>query len=122
MKMEKNATDAEVAGYCYAGDDGEYSFIFGERGKGWRCGSFSSDAEFVCHKRTPERPGEEQLILCGGSYARVDTRIELRCARPVEWAELVLKAGERTVFSSDMNAVEEHSTELQPNATSRSTE
>ena len=73
----------------------------------------SSDAEFVCWKRTSDG-GSEELIFCDGSYARVEGGAELRCARPVEWAELVLKAGDREVFSSDMAAVEATPTVLQP--------
>jgi hypothetical protein len=122
-KIERTAPDADVSGYRYTGDDGEYSFIFGERGKDWRFGSVSSDAEFVCHKKTPERPGEEQLILCGGSYARLDGGTELRCVRSVEWAELVLRGGNRTVFSSDRAVVEVHLADLkQANATSEGSE
>ncbi len=119
-KMESARTD--VVGYRYTGEHGEYAFIFAEHGKPWKNGSISSDAEFVCQKRMPGNPDEQHLILCGGSYARVNEGTELRCARSVDWAELVLKAGERVVFSSDMTAVQEHPTEQHPNATPGSTE
>jgi hypothetical protein len=104
-RIESATTDSDVIGYRYAEEGAEHSFIFGEPGKSWRMSSCSSDAEVVCVNRTPER-GDEQLILCGGSYARVDGGAELRCARPVEWAELTLRAGNRDIFSSDMSAVE----------------
>jgi len=105
-RIETAAEDSAAGGYKYSGDDVEYSFIFGERGKPWHLGSLSSDAEFVCWKRKPGST-DAQLILRGGSYARVDGGAELRCTRPVEWAELVVSGDRRTVFSSDMEAVAE---------------
>jgi hypothetical protein len=49
----------------------------------------------------------EHLIFCGGSSAQKSGGAELRCLRPVKWAESVLKENGRTVFSSDMTAVQE---------------
>ncbi len=119
-KME--SADPDALAYKYAGENSEYSFIFGQRGKSWRMGSISSDAEFVCLHRE-DGSGDEHLILCGGSFARVDNGPALRCTRPVEWAESVLKAGARSVFSSDVAAVEEKAAELQPsNPASQSSE
>ena len=112
-RMENATADSNVCGYRYAGEGLECSFLFGERGKSWRMGLLSSDAEFVCWKRRSDGGGEE-LIFCDGSYAQVEGGVELSCARPVEWAEVILKAGDREVFSSDMAAVEATPTFLQP--------
>jgi hypothetical protein len=108
-RLESAGVQPDVHGYRYAGEKSEYSFVFGQRGKSWRLGSISSDAEFVCLHR---ESGDEHLIVCGGSYARLDGGAEVRCSRSVEWAESVGKAGARDVFSSDMAAVEVNSTEL----------
>jgi Heparinase II/III-like protein/Heparinase II/III N-terminus len=97
--------DVEISSYHYADDDGEYYFFFG-RGNPWRKDSWSSDAEFVCWGRKPGM-ANEHLIFCGGSYAQKSGGAELRCLRPVKWAESVLKENGRTVFSSDMTAVQE---------------
>jgi hypothetical protein len=114
--------EQEFCAYQYVGDDGEYSFVFGRRDVPWRKDSLSSDAEFVCWKRKPGAV-EEHLILCGGSFAQVDGGPELRCLRPVEWAELIVKEVGREVFSSDMAAVQEQSAETQqPETAAPSTE
>jgi hypothetical protein len=102
---------AEVHGYRYS-EAAEYSFIFGKRGEPWRKDIFSSDAEFVCLRKTSG--GEVHLMLCGGSYVELDGGAQLRCFRPVAWAELVLKQGERAVFSSDLAALDEQSSGMQP--------
>src|SRR6266567_6178947 len=112
-KLESTMLDSKVLGYRYVREGAEYSFMFGERGESWRMGSLSSDAQFVCLNRKPGAE-DEHLILCGGSYALVDGGTELRFTRPVAWGELVLKAGDRAIFSSDMAAVEEKAAQLQP--------
>ena len=103
---------AEVHGYRYSETDSEYSFAFGKAGEPWRKDIFSSDAEFVCLRKTSG--GEVHLMLCGGTYIEVDGGAQLRCIRPVAWAELVLKSGERAVFSSDLPALDEQSSGMQP--------
>ena len=112
-KLVGVGSDLGAHGYRYAREQSEYCFVFGERGKSWQMGSISSDAEFVCLHREAGSV-VENLILCGGSFARVDGGPELRCTRPVEWAESVLKAGARVVFSSDAAALEQKAAELQP--------
>jgi hypothetical protein len=107
------ASAAGNRGYEYAGDGVEYAFVFGERGRSWRYGSMSSDAAFVCWKRSSGGM-DEQLILVDGSYARGEGGVELRCARPVEWAELIANRSGRSVFSSDMAAVMEGLSAPQP--------
>lgn len=106
---------AGVHGYRYSGNGAEYSFLFGKGGEPWRKDVFSSDAEFVCLRKTSD--GEVHLMLCGGSYVEVDGGAQLRCVRPVAWAELVVKPGERAVFSSDLAAVDEQSSGVQPTDT-----
>jgi hypothetical protein len=106
VRMEDRAEGAEIHAYRYAAEDVEYSFVFGRRGRPWRKDSLASDAEFVCRKRKPGSV-DEHLVLCNGSYAQVDGGPELRCVRPVQWAELVLKDGSRAVFSSDQAAANE---------------
>jgi hypothetical protein len=121
LRMESTGADSKALGYRYAGDGAEYSFIFGERGKSWRMGSLLSDAEFVYWDRKPGAH-DAHLILCGGSYALIEGEAELRCAKPVTWAELVVKASDRAVFSSDMAALQERAAEMQSNPASRSSE
>ena len=84
-------------GYRYADDDAEYSFVFGKRGKPWRKNSLLSDAEFVYWKRKPGST-DEHLILGGGSFAQVEGGIELHCARPVQWAEVMVTGGSPNRF------------------------
>lgn len=102
---------AEVHGYRYSGKASEYSFIFGKGGEPWRKDYFASDAEFVCLRKAPS--GGMHLMLCGGSYVELDGGAQLHCVRPVDWAELILKPGERAVFSSDVAAVEEPASGMQ---------
>ena len=102
---------AEVHGYRYSDKAGEYSFIFGKAGEPWRKDFFASDAEFVCLRKTPG--GDTHLMLCSGSYVELDGGAQLHCVRPVGWAELIVKPGERAVFSSDLAAVEEPSSGMQ---------
>jgi len=97
--------ESNVCGYRYSDRTGETMFAFGRRGQPWRKDSVSSDAEFVCWQKTSEV--DSYLILCGGSYAEISGGTTLRCVRPVDWAELMVKPSGRAVFSSDMAAVEE---------------
>ena len=90
--------------YRYSAEEGEYLFVFNDRGVLWQSGALSSDARFVCHKRGTG-PSEEQLIFCSGSYAITDGGAELRCSRPVAWAELVTSDAGRWVSCSDASAV-----------------
>jgi hypothetical protein len=110
--LETEAASSAVRGYRYAARGLEYWFVFGKRGEPWRTHSWSSDAEFVCWKRTSGST-DERLLLCGGSYARVEGGAELHCARVIDWAELILNEKGRTVFSSDAAPVDEHSAEMQ---------
>jgi len=103
---------AEVHEYRYSAKAAEGSFVFGKSGEPWRKDFFSSDAEFVCLRKTSG--GEVHLMLCGGSYVEVDGGAQLRCLRPVQWAEIIVKPGERSVFSSDLAAVDEQSSGMQP--------
>jgi len=102
-RIESGAENPGVSGYGFTFEGIEYSFVFGERGKAWQKGLISSDAEFVCRMRNAG--GAEQLTLCGGSYAQINSGPELRCTREVEWAELRVEAGERVVHSSDIQAI-----------------
>jgi len=79
------------------------SFVFNDRREPWRSGRLASDAEYLCHK-TAHGSGE-QLIFASGTYATIDGGTELRASRPVDWAELIMKGGERQVFSSDNAAM-----------------
>lgn len=95
----------EVRAYRYAGDGVECAFLFGVQGTAWQLESVSSDAEFVCWMRKP-KDNLEQLMLTGGSFAKVASGAELRCTRPVEWAEIMSNQGVPNVFSSVAAAVE----------------
>jgi hypothetical protein len=120
-KIDGSASNAGVSGYRYFGEGNEYVFMFGERGNTWRLGAISSDAEFVCFHRKPGS-SDQHLIFSGGSFAIVNQEIELRCTKSMAWAELVLKAGKRAVFSSDMAAVTKQAAEMPSDPASRSFE
>ena len=94
---------AGVSHYEYQWDGGMCSFVFNDRREPWRSGRLASDAEYLCHK-TAHGSGE-QLIFASGTYATIDGGTELRASRPVDWAELIMKGGERQVFSSDNAAM-----------------
>jgi len=102
--------DQALSSFRCTAEDGEYLLVFGEKNKPSCRHSLSSDAEFVCWK---SKPGDGHLILYSGSYAQVDGGPELRCSRPVEWAELILSEHGRTVFSSDRAAILEVPSETQ---------
>jgi len=108
-RVEDGAEVTSVREYKYSAENSECSFFFGDRGKVWNKDRVSSDGGFVCCKRYA---GSLELILCGGSYAEVrGGGASLRCTRPVLWAELNVRNGERTVFSSDLDAVDERAVE-----------
>jgi hypothetical protein len=126
-RIESGAEISGVSEYAFALEGINYSFFFGERGKvwqskAWQKGSIASDAEFVCQKG---KTGSDdlQLILCDGSYAQINGGPELRCTREVEWVELKVEGGKRTVYSSDMAAIGDN-TEMvsQPETAARDAE
>ena len=94
---------AGVSHYEYEWDGGKCSFVFNDCREPWRSGRLSSDAEYLCHM-TPHRSGE-QLVFAHGTYASIDGGTELCASRPVDWAELIMKGGERRVFCSDSAAM-----------------
>jgi hypothetical protein len=98
-------SDSTVRAYEYAEEAGDYFFFFAEPGKPWRQNSVSSDAEFVCWRRTPGSP-DHLLILCNGSYTEIKGGPEVRCRRAVRWCEVRVEGGRKTVRSSDPEAVE----------------
>jgi hypothetical protein len=100
----KLASSTAVSTYEYVASGCEYSFFFNDCGRPWRTGGLVSDAMYVCHTRKT-MTSEEQLILCEGSYARVEGGAELRCSRQVAWAELDLEENGRRTFASDASAV-----------------
>ncbi len=82
------------------------SFFFG-KGKPWKQGALSSDAEFVCWRQLR---GTENgtLILCNGSYVEIEDRRVLTCSRVVSRCELIVHEGSRQIVCSDPGAVEEN--------------
>jgi hypothetical protein len=104
-RIGSQEADSAVRAYQYAGEAGEYSFFFAEPRKPWRQSSVSSDAEFLCWGRSPGG-SLQRLILCNGSYTKIEGGPQLRCRQAVRWCELVVEAGSRTVRSSDPEAVE----------------
>jgi hypothetical protein len=97
-------SQSNVSAYEYAAGDGEYSFFFSERGTAWDSGLLSSDAKYVCHRRGPG-DYDERLMLCDGSYAKVDRGPGMRSNHAVAWAELILNETGPTIFSSDGSAI-----------------
>jgi len=103
-RIGERESGSPVRAYRYAEERVEYSFYFGEPGKPWRLDSLSSDAEFVCWKKSA-RNQDHLLIFCNGSYTEVDGGLQVRSERVVRWCELELKDGRRTVRSSNPEAV-----------------
>jgi hypothetical protein len=97
----KMATSTNLHEYRYAGEHGESRYVFSARAASWSVGNLSSDAEFVCAIQGSE---ERHLILAHGSFAAADG-LEIRCREWVAWAEVTLKDGQRTVYSSNPAAV-----------------
>ena len=112
----EDVVSSGVQGYKYVAEGTECSFFFGKRGQVWRKDALLSDAEFVFRKTKPGS-ADEHLLFCGGSFAQVERGLELRCTRSVQWAEMVLTGGSRTVFSSEMAAVEQKSSEARQHET-----
>jgi hypothetical protein len=104
---------SSVRAYRYTSEAGEYTFCFGERGKPWRQGAVSSDAEFCCWSRM-YGSAAQRLIMVNGSYAEVEGGPELRCSRPVSWGEVTLEENQKQIFSSEPEAVEEEPGILAP--------
>jgi hypothetical protein len=104
-RIGSQEAESAVRAYQYAGEAGEYSFFFAEPGKPWHQNSVSSDAEFLCWGRSPGG-FLQRLILCNGSYTKIEGGPQLRCRQAVRWCELVVEGGRRTVRSSDPEAVE----------------
>jgi Heparinase II/III-like protein/Heparinase II/III N-terminus len=102
VRIVTQEQDSAVREYRYSSEDAEYWFWFSEPGKPWRQGVVSSDAGFVCWRQKPSG----MLILGNGSYAAIADGPELRCRRKVSWAEVTLQGRDRTVFSSDSDAVQ----------------
>jgi len=104
---------SSVRAYRYTSEAGEYTFCFGERGKPWRQGAVSSDAEFCCWSRM-YGSAAQRLIMVNGSYAEVEGGPELRCSRPVSWGEVTLEENQKQIFSSEPEAVVEEPGILAP--------
>jgi hypothetical protein len=108
-RMSCQQPDSPLDAYRYESPKGKYLFYFGRRGERWRQDPLSSDAEFVCWRRTPGS-AHERLIFGNGSYVAIDRGPELWFKRKVSWAEAVFGEGEIKMFSSDPEAVEEKPT------------
>jgi hypothetical protein len=105
-RIDVKEPNSSVRAYRYIGEAGEYTFCFGERGKPWRQGEVSSDAEFCCWSRM-HGSADQRLILVNGSYAEIDNGLELRYRQTVSWAEVTLEEDAKQIFSSEPEAVEE---------------
>ena len=82
----------------------KYSFAFSEGRGEWNIGDLSSDANFVCQKSGPGE-WDEELILSGGSYAKIRDGRELQFLNTVDWAELFVSEQVQTIFSSDQTKI-----------------
>jgi hypothetical protein len=110
-RIDIQEPNSSVRAYRYASEVGESTFFFGERGKPWRQGAVSSDAEFCCWMHG----GASQcLILVNGSHAEIDGGPELRFGRTVSWGEVILEENQKRIFSSEPEAVEEEPGILAP--------
>lgn len=79
---------AGLSSYAYTSGNSEYSFAFSGVRDDWSIGNISSNAEFVCCRKSP-RASDDALILSGGSYATIKGGRELRYANKVVWGELL---------------------------------
>jgi hypothetical protein len=110
-RIGESQADENVDAYQYIGATEEYSFFFREDGKTWRSNGISSDAEFFSRSRSPEaRSPEERMerfILVNGSNAEIDNGPLMHFKRDVVWGQLNLQEGEKQIFSSDPEAVDD---------------
>jgi len=104
-RLQGEAQEPGVAAYQYSGDGQEYSFFFGTAGKSWRHQGVSSDAAFVCWKRS-RGSSDHLLIVANGSYTEVAGGPEIRCRQAVCWGELSFQGGRKSVRTSNSEAVE----------------
>lgn len=95
----------EVRSYKYRNEDTEYLWWFGTGGQSWRTDLLTSDAEFVGRQRSLEST-DEHLMLSGGSFAQLNGGAQVRCNRPVQWAEWIHSGGTGAAFSSDPRAID----------------
>lgn len=106
--------DRSIDAYRFINEEQEVFFFFSkaesfpESGEIWREDAVSSDAEFVCWRRSLKST-EQRLILLNGSFAEIssvetDGGPQLRFTRNVSWAELTIHGNRREVFSSDREA------------------
>jgi hypothetical protein len=106
IRLNHPEQDSSVSAYGFTRETEEHRFYFAEAGKVWQFGAMSSNAEFVCFSKTgPNMKGK--LILVNGSYARVGENLELRCKRPVAWAEVTWADGQVEFRSSDPQALDQ---------------
>jgi hypothetical protein len=104
-RIGEQEAESRVRAYRYETDGVAHTFLFAKAAQAWHQDLISSDAEVVCW--SSNKSGSDQLlILCNGSYTQIQDGLELRCSRAVQWCELQLNHGERTLRCSDPEAVE----------------
>jgi len=91
-----------VRAYRYQPNGWDYRFFFGHKEQPWESGAVASDAEFLClsHAGT----AQPDIILCNGSYVKIDGTRILSMKRPVARCELT-QGNVRQVFCSDAEAL-----------------
>jgi len=94
-----------VAVYQFVGAEQIASFFFAEAGKSWREGLVSSDAEFVCWRRS-HNGTDHRIMLVNGGHVEIEGGPALRFKRTVSWGELTIQENRQEIFSSDPDAVD----------------
>jgi hypothetical protein len=102
-KLSDRGTDADgVCGYQYEEAGSAHSMIFSTRADSWAFGPWASDAEFLyCNSRDARI---RNLILCNGSFAKLDGKPVFSHANKLERVEWLSEAGGVRVTSSEDSA------------------
>jgi Heparinase II/III-like protein/Heparinase II/III N-terminus len=103
-RIGERKADSAVAAYRFIGAEHDLSFFFGEVRKNWREGLVTSDAEFVCWKRS-QNGTEHRLMLVNGSRVEVEGGPTLHFKRTVSWGELAIQENGKEIFPPDPDAV-----------------
>jgi hypothetical protein len=104
-RLERLASDPAVRGYRYTKTGEEHCFFFANTPTPWTFGAWNSDAQLVYWSSNRER-GQQVLVLCHGTYAKVGRARVVASGGPVDYAEVVGLAGKTELFSSDPDRVQ----------------
>jgi hypothetical protein len=90
----------DMRAYQFETADEAHSMFFASGGQPWRCGVWTSDAEFL-HFCTARDEEFQALTLCQGSLAELTGQSIISSSTPIERCELRVEGQQIDMFSSD---------------------